>query len=81
MQFGIALSGLNGRGGIVTQGVALGWHVDGPLARNAGITRNAIPPRMGHRHVSLGHRPRNRNDVRTKAPKGRHNQNNDGETE
>jgi len=55
-----ALSGHNGRGGIVTQGVALGWHVDGPLARNAGITRNAIPPRTGHQHVSLGHRPRYR---------------------
>jgi len=67
-----ALSGLNGRGGIVTQGVALGWHVDGPLARNAGplgrnvglpkkcnafITRNAIPPRRGTPMSAWGNAP------------------------
>ncbi len=36
----VALSGLNARGGLRPQGVALGWYVDGPLGRNHNMDRN-----------------------------------------
>jgi len=39
---------------------------------------SAIPPRMGHQHVSLGQRPRNSINKNSKAPKGRHKRNDDG---
>ena len=42
----IARSGLNDRGGMRTQGVALGWHVAGPLGRNRKTHNVFTPSRM-----------------------------------